>query len=60
MKKPDSQKRVDEVDRRISTALLDAIGEMPDLSYGEIFRALTMVMARYSKYLCKSEQKKKK
>lgn len=60
MKVSKSQIRVAEVDRRVSEALLDAIGEMPDLSYGEIFQALTMVMVRYSKYLCKSERRKNK
>lgn len=51
MKVSDSNIRIDRVDAGITTKLVEAINEIPDLTIGEILAALNQVERRYINYV---------
>ena len=60
MKVSESNKRIDKVDKILSDTILNAMVDDDNLRPGEIVQALVRIMVRYSKYLCRTERRRKK
>ena len=60
MKVSESNKRIDQVDKILSDTILDAMIADADLTPYEIVQALVRIMVRYTKYLHRTERRRKK